>query len=151
MRANLAETIGLLDARCEADRPMTDAELRPFEDPGHEGNGAKYLTGKPCIDCGNPAGTAWSPHWCFECNVKRIKRINAGLQACIDELSRMKQMDAELKPCLRCGSKSISSLICISSWKVIIGCTKCGFRGPGARDYDGAASLWNTRVKDESR
>lgn len=48
-----------------------------YEDPNHEGNSPQYHTGKKCIEgCGRPAGTAWSPHWCFECNVKRIKRIS---------------------------------------------------------------------------
>lgn len=58
-------------------------ELVAYEDPGHEGNGAKHLTGKPCIEkgCDNPAGTAWSPFWCFACNVKRIRRIDAGFAA----------------------------------------------------------------------
>jgi len=48
-----------------------------YDDPKHEGNSEKYHTGKKCIEgCGKPAGTLWSPHWCFECNVKRINRIN---------------------------------------------------------------------------
>lgn len=49
-----------------------------FEDPSDPGNGPEYHTGKPCIEagCDRPAGTAWSPYWCFECNVKRIKRVS---------------------------------------------------------------------------
>ena len=49
-----------------------------FADPAHEGNSRKYHTGKTCITegCPNAAGTMWSPLWCFECNVKRIKRID---------------------------------------------------------------------------
>lgn len=45
-----------------------------YNDPNHEGNSAEYHTGAECINrgCANPAGTAWSPLWCFECNVKRI-------------------------------------------------------------------------------
>ena len=55
--------------------------LKPFEDPDNPGNGEKYHTGKPCITagCESPAGTAWSPYWCFACNVKRIKRIDGEL------------------------------------------------------------------------
>jgi hypothetical protein len=51
--------------------------LQAFEDPFHEGNSPKHHTGKPCIEkgCEQPAGTWWSPHWCFEHNVERIKRI----------------------------------------------------------------------------
>ena len=48
-----------------------------YKDPDNPGNSAKYHTGKPCIEwCDKPAGTAWSKLWCFECNVKRIDRIN---------------------------------------------------------------------------
>jgi hypothetical protein len=49
-----------------------------FEDPNHEGNSPKYHTGKPCMTqgCDKPAGTWWSPYWCFEHNVERIKRID---------------------------------------------------------------------------
>jgi hypothetical protein len=51
--------------------------LIAFEDPNHEGNSPKYHTGKPCIEpgCDKPAGTWWSPYWCFEHNVERIKRV----------------------------------------------------------------------------
>lgn len=52
-------------------------ELKAFEDPSHIGNSAQYRTGKVCIEngCHNLAGTAWSPYWCFSCNVKRMKKI----------------------------------------------------------------------------
>ena len=52
--------------------------MKPFEDPNHEGNSNKYHTGKLCVErhCNNPAGTAWSPRWCFECNVKRMRDIS---------------------------------------------------------------------------
>lgn len=53
--------------------------LEPFEDPNDERNGAKFRTGKQCIDCPRPAGTAWSPVWCFECNVARMRRVSASL------------------------------------------------------------------------
>lgn len=53
-----------------------------YDDPKHEGNSPKYHTGKLCIEgCGRPAGTAWSPYWCFECNVKRINRINGQMES----------------------------------------------------------------------
>lgn len=40
--------------------------MRPTEDPHHEGNAAKYHSGKPCIvkGCVEPAGTWWGPSWC---------------------------------------------------------------------------------------
>lgn len=57
--------------------------MKAFEDPNHEGNSEKYHTGKICITegCENPAGTAWSPFWCFECNVERMKRVSRQLEA----------------------------------------------------------------------
>lgn len=57
-----------------------------FDDPKDEGNGPEYHTGKKCIEgCGRPAGTAWSPHWCFECNVVRMRRIEKNLREMIGE------------------------------------------------------------------
>lgn len=58
---------------------MSDTASRAFEDKHHELNSTKFHTGKPCIDCTNPAGTWWSPLWCFDCNVKRMKRIDRRL------------------------------------------------------------------------
>jgi len=57
-----------------------------YNDPDDDGNSSKYHTGKECIekDCDNPAGTAWSPHWCFECNTKRIDNIKKS----IDEIDK---------------------------------------------------------------
>lgn len=52
-----------------------------YSDPSDPGNGAHYHTGKKCVDCDRPAGTAWSPYWCHPCNVRRIDRINASLKA----------------------------------------------------------------------
>jgi hypothetical protein len=55
-----------------------------YDDPTSEGNQNKYLSGKECIEgCGRQAGTAWGPFWCFECNVKRINRIDAQLRALV--------------------------------------------------------------------
>ncbi len=58
------------------------SELKPYADPNHIGNSAKYHTGKPCIErgCKAPSGTRWSPLWCFEHNVKRIDRISSSLE-----------------------------------------------------------------------
>lgn len=56
--------------------------LMNCENPAHEGNSAKYHTGKACIEkgCEQPAGTWWSPLWCFAHNAARMKRITAGLE-----------------------------------------------------------------------
>jgi hypothetical protein len=38
----------------------------------------KYHTGEKCIECKTePARTAWSPYWCFKCNIKRLDRISS--------------------------------------------------------------------------
>lgn len=62
--------------------------MHAYQDPDHEGNSAKYHSGEPCHTkgCEAPAGTAWSPYWCFQHNVERIDRISATLE---NELQRM--------------------------------------------------------------
>lgn len=56
--------------------------MERYEDPKDELNGPNYLSGLVCIErgCKKPAGTAWSPYWCQECNAKRIRRITANLE-----------------------------------------------------------------------
>ena len=53
-----------------------------FEDPNNPGNSPEYHAGKPCIEegCDEPAGTWWSPHWCFKHNVERIRRITRQME-----------------------------------------------------------------------
>lgn len=40
-------------------------------------------SGRQCIErgCTNPAGTLWGPHWCPDCDVKRLDRISEGLES----------------------------------------------------------------------
>lgn len=68
-----------------------------YNDPNHKGNSEKYHTGKKCIEtgCDNPAGTAWSPYWCFECNVKRINKISKQLNGLISSVTRKAVAQAE--------------------------------------------------------
>jgi hypothetical protein len=56
--------------------------MKAFEDPAHPGNNAVYHAGKPCAvtGCEAPAGTWWSPHWCFTHNVERIHRVSRQLE-----------------------------------------------------------------------
>jgi hypothetical protein len=63
-----------------------------YDDPNDPGNSEKYHTGESCITdgCENPAGTAWSPYWCFECNVQRINRISRQLEDMTQKIERMK-------------------------------------------------------------
>lgn len=53
-----------------------------FDDKDDPRNGAKYQTGKPCVEkgCENPAGTAWSPLWCFEHNVERLGKLTEAFE-----------------------------------------------------------------------
>ncbi len=66
--------------------PDKQPALEAFEDPDHEGNSAKYRTGKRCWfdGCDRPAGTAWAPLFCFECNVKRMKKISRQMEEIAD-------------------------------------------------------------------
>jgi hypothetical protein len=52
-----------------------------YEDPDHDGNSSKWHTGKQCVEkgCRKPAGTWWSPVWCFDHNVERMKRVTAAM------------------------------------------------------------------------
>lgn len=56
--------------------------MMAFDDPDDDRNSELYHTGKPCIElgCDEPAGTAWSPHWCFSHNVERLRRIGEKLE-----------------------------------------------------------------------
>ena len=62
-----------------------------YDDPNDKGNSPTYHTGKKCItiECTNPAGTGWSPFWCFECNVKRIRGIDNSLNQISEYRPRM--------------------------------------------------------------
>ena len=54
----------------------TVSETNAWEDPNDPRNGPKYHTGKECCEpgCTRPAGTWWSPYWCFQCNAERMSR-----------------------------------------------------------------------------
>jgi hypothetical protein len=72
-------------------------ELLPFEDPNHPGNSSTYHTGKPCIEigCDAPAGTGWSPYWCFEHNVERIQRIGGQIDALLERAQQRAEAQAD--------------------------------------------------------
>ena len=71
------------------------AETVAYANPDHAGNSAKFHTGKNCITkgCEQPAGTWWSPHWCFACNVERITRISSSL----DDIVQRAAFDAAVR------------------------------------------------------
>ena len=58
-----------------------------YNDREHIGNSEKYHTGGKCIEqeCNNPAGTAWSPLWCVDCNIKRISKISDQVNTLVRE------------------------------------------------------------------
>ncbi len=60
--------------------------MKAFEDPEHEGNSSKYHTDFDCTkkDCTLPAGTWWSPYWCFKHNIELVNRISKQLEGVID-------------------------------------------------------------------
>lgn len=45
----------------------------------HYEHDCRVPSGRSCIDCGEPAGTAWGPCWCPDCDVKRLDRITRQL------------------------------------------------------------------------
>jgi hypothetical protein len=54
------------------------ADQRPYADPKHPGNRIRHKV--ECIGCGRRGCvTYWGP-WCFECNVRRMDRINAAFE-----------------------------------------------------------------------
>lgn len=63
--------------------------MMAYQDPNHPGNSPEFYNGHRCIEkgCDNPAGTRWSPLWCFEHNVERIDRIGASLEAAVGKPS----------------------------------------------------------------
>jgi hypothetical protein len=53
--------------------------MEAYRDPNHPGN--KIRPHVTCFGCGQKGCiTAWG-NWCFDCNVKRIDRINASFAA----------------------------------------------------------------------
>jgi hypothetical protein len=56
--------------------------MSDYRNPNHPLNGPRYHTSKKCIEygCTDPAGTAWSPFWCWKHNAERIDRITNKLK-----------------------------------------------------------------------
>jgi hypothetical protein len=67
-----------------------------YADPKDEGNSSFYHTGKSCIEkgCNDPAGTAWSPYWCFQHNVERMNRVGKSLKAMLAKLEQQKPQES---------------------------------------------------------
>jgi hypothetical protein len=56
--------------------------MKRYEDASDPLNDERFHTGKPCIEpgCTDPAGTAWSLHWCQKHNAERMNRISDGMK-----------------------------------------------------------------------
>lgn len=96
-----------------------------YKDPNHEGNSQKYHTGKTCVTkgCGQPAGTFWSPAWCFEHNADRMDRIGASLTdiALRAELLAMVQKETEsLRSWAYETHRTMKAMVLASGGKIII-------------------------------
>jgi len=73
-----------MNKKADAKPAPVECVVMPYEDRNHKWNGDAYRTGKPCVEgCGRPAGTAWSPYWCVDCNIERMRRISRNLRAIV--------------------------------------------------------------------
>jgi len=61
-----------------------------YNDKKCEGNSSKCRIGGKCIEinCNNPAGTAWSPYWCVDCNIKRMDKITKQLDDIVNKTNK---------------------------------------------------------------
>lgn len=99
--------------------------MSPFEDRNHEHNSAKYHTGKKCTEkgCDHPAGTWWSPYWCFEHNVERMQRITASLTDITEKAEFQAKIDkatAELRSWAGEMSRTMKAMVIASGGKLVI-------------------------------
>lgn len=63
-----------------------------YQDRDDPFNGPEYQTGKVCWTpgCNRPAGTWWSQLFCFDCNVKRMDKIDRNLRTMAADLEGRK-------------------------------------------------------------
>lgn len=54
---------------------------------GSQGHVCQQPSGLRCVDCGAPAGTLWGPHFCPDCDVKRLDKIDGSLADIASDLS----------------------------------------------------------------
>jgi len=96
-----------------------------YENPDHDGNSAKWHTGKRCVEkgCKKPAGTWWSPLWCFDHNVERMKRVSAGLKDAAERAKMAELVDkqtADLRAYAYESSKTIKAMVLASGGTLTI-------------------------------
>lgn len=58
-----------------------NVDVGDYRDRAAFGNSIEYRTGRLCLTegCINRAGTAWSPLWCVDCNIKRMDMLRRRL------------------------------------------------------------------------
>jgi hypothetical protein len=61
-------------------------KLPAYKDPNHPGN--KIRPRVRCIGCGTKGCITFWGNWCFNCNVKRMDRINARFDSVRQALRR---------------------------------------------------------------
>jgi len=99
--------------------------VKPTEDPAHEGNSAKYHTGKTCIvkGCVQPAGTWWGPSWCMQHNHERLERIGANLDSMIARAelrAAVEKETADLRRLLASAYDEIRGLVVAAGGKITV-------------------------------
>jgi len=80
--------------------------MMQYENPDSPFNSSLYHTGKVCVerDCDKPAGTWWSPFWCWEHNAKRMSKITEGFKEVSLSLKN-REIDTEAKTATVCEAK----------------------------------------------
>lgn len=96
-----------------------------YENRKHEGNSAKYHTGKTCAEkgCEKPAGTFWGPLWCFDHNVERMRRITSALDDAVKRAEIAELVDkqtASLRDWAYEMSKTIRAMVLASGGELTI-------------------------------
>lgn len=99
--------------------------MKPTEDPHHDGNSAKYHTGKPCIvkGCAEPAGTWWGPSWCMRHNHERLERISANLTDMVKRAelrAAVERETADLRRLLALAYEEIHGLVVAAGGKITV-------------------------------
>lgn len=60
-----------------SDGPYYGITSHPICNPTN-GHQCHRPSGRPCVDCGRPAGTLWTPVWCPDCDARRLDNVSAG-------------------------------------------------------------------------
>lgn len=81
---------------------MQTVDLYPYRNPDHPGN--KTRADVKCLGCGKMGCVTLWGDWCFECNVKRMDRINASLEKAFPKRCLTGDGDPQNMECRWCGA-----------------------------------------------